>query len=140
MEYKSRKQEILETLKTGDEVVVSEHSGRYASRPRIFATVTKITKTQITLSNGVRYLLSDGEELGNKNSHYGSYISFENVWNTNNKPMTLTTRAQAEEQNAKILAERDLRTKRVKLNNAFSSLTLSLEQVEEIAKVAGFEL
>lgn len=136
--YKSRKQEVLENLKIGDEVVVSEHNSAHFARPSTFATVTKITKTQITLSNLTRYLLSDGEEVGTKGSRYGSYIKFENEWGS--KPIVLTTRAQAEPRNAEILSERELRTRRTKLNNLFSSFELNTEQVDAIAKIAGVEL
>lgn len=64
--------ENLSDLKVGDGLYVQEPSNRYlhSSRSSIFRTITKVTATQITDSQGDRWLVRSGQKVG---EHRGGY-------------------------------------------------------------------
>lgn len=60
----------FDSLKVGDSVTV-EHVGGVGQRMTEAVTITKITKTQIATSNGMRFLKKDGIKYGQANKTRG---------------------------------------------------------------------
>ena len=73
--------EGLEKLRVGDKVVV-RHCGGAGQEMIEHTTVKKITKNQITVENGARFL-KDGVKLGERNKHRGwfTFLYPEEEWN-----------------------------------------------------------
>lgn len=67
----------INELKVGDNAIV-EYCGGANQRRTESVTVTKITKTQITVSNGMRFL-KDGTKFGEANKTRGWFTFLKNV-------------------------------------------------------------
>lgn len=116
-------------LVIGQEVAIN--NGSYWSTRRLytFATVTKITKTQVTLSNGNRYLLRTGEELGTGTEWHSGPTIVKNY--ITGEYMTIE---EAKQENIEIEKEQ----KRIDLGNKLAKInwkTLSLEVLTEIEEI-----
>ena len=74
-------EEILEGLQVGDKVVV-RHCGSAGQEMIEHTTVKKVTKTQITVEDGTRFL-KDGTKFGERNKHRGwfTFLYSEEDWN-----------------------------------------------------------
>lgn len=115
----------ISDIQPGDEVVILQ-SSNYPDRLYLFETVARLTKTQIVMANGSRYMKRTGRKVGSDEWHYNEIATH---WN----PTRLVTVKEARASNAKIEQENNRKAlaRRLSVDVVMRDLPLGLLQAIE---------
>jgi len=115
----------ISDIQPGDEVVILQ-SSNYPDRLYLFETVACLTKTQIVMANGSRYMKRTGRKAGSDEWHYNEIATH---WN----PTRLVTVKEARASNAKIEQENNRKAlaRRLSVDVVMRDLPLGLLQAIE---------